>query len=512
MKNESRTNRSIINILVGIISYALIVLIGLVTRRVLTDTMGLSIVGVNGEFTAIISMLSLTELGIGTAIIFHMYKPLAENDQETIISLMQAYSKIYKIIALVVLILGVSLTPFLQYWIKEQYDYVFLTSVFLLMVLDVVVTYLFAYKRSIINADQNGFKVTIISTISNILLNISKIIILLVSKNYILFLLVSIIFHLGENIIISMLADKMYPYLKTKKKIPLAPGTKRGIKSTVKAVGLHYIGMYFINGCDNIVISSILGSVIEGIYSNYYTIIIAFKQLLTQITQGIIPSFGNMLVKDNKEKAHLIFMDAMFINFIIVNFVSISLYICLNPFVKLWIPNRPFLGMDVVLILVINFYFEGISEMLGSVRASAGLFGPDRWLHILLAILNLIISIPLTHRNGIVGVFIGTLICYIIKNIVVLPNIVYRNIFDIKVSVYYKKLFIYCLSTFVFACITQLIVNIVPKYNGILDFVISAVICCIVPNLLVLIFYFKTKEFAYLLKIVNVYKNKLLKR
>jgi O-antigen/teichoic acid export membrane protein len=504
-----RTKNSLRNVLVGIIAQLLMVTIGFVSRRVFIDTLGNEMLGINGLFLSIISMLSLTELGIGVAIICNLYKPLADNDEIKITALIQFFKKTYRIIVLIILCLGIILMPFLKNFLKEEINNIFLLIVFSLFLVDCAIPYFFAHKRSLIFADQKNYLITMVSSSSNILNSILQIVILIITKNYILYLSIKIIIRLLENIIISMIADKKYPFIKNDNKPILEKQTKDNIISNTKALSLHYVGNYLINGVDNIIISKFLGIVIVGFYSNYYLIITTLITFLSQFSTGILASFGNMVNKESREKSLGIFKKADFINFVIYNFSAISLLCLFNPFITLWINPDSLFSIPVVIMLSLNFYITGIAGVLGSIRASAGIFKPDRYVHLLMAVLNLIVSISLVQIIGIIGVFIGTLLCLLIKEISILPSIVYQNIFKISVKEYYKKLVTYCLTTVFAASITMYVCTFIITQGGWLFFLLRCGVCVIIPNIIIIILFRKTEEFIYMKTMI---KNLITKR
>ena len=434
-----RIKNSFRNVSVGFAAQILLVTVGFVSRKIFITTLGNEMLGVNGLFTSIISMLSLTELGIGTAIICNLYKPLADKDEPKITALVQFFRKTYSVIGFVVLGLGIAVTPFLNVLLKENMDTVFLSVVFLLFLVDTVMSYFFAHKRSLIFADQRNYIVTVVSTLTNVLTSVLQIVILLMTQNYVLYLSIKIVIRLFENVMIARIADKRYPFIKDARKLSLEKQTKDNIVSNTKALSLHYIGNYLINGTDNIIISKFLGVIIVGFYSNYFLILTTLKTFLNQFATGIVASFGNLIVQESNEKSYDVFKKAYFVGYVIYNFAAISLLCLFNPFISLWINPESLLAFPVVAILSLNFFITGITEVLGSVRTSAGIFRPDRYLHLLLAVLNLIVSIGLIQVIGIIGVFLGTLLCLLIKEVSVLPSIVYRNIFKMPVKEYYKS-------------------------------------------------------------------------
>lgn len=289
------------------------------------------------------------------------------------------------------------------------------------------------------------------------------------------------------------------------------PQVKQSIIVTVKAVALHFIGIYLINGTDSIIIANVVGATAAGIYSNYFLITSTVRTFLSQVPNGILASFGNMLVESDSEKSHDVFMKAFFAGFTLVSCSSISMYVCFNPFISIWISPKALFSMGVVLIIVVNFYVESVSDMLGTLRAGAGLYKPDSLLHIVLAALNLVISIGLAHVIGVFGVFLGTFVCYTIKDIIVLPKIVYHHIFKRSAKIYYKKIAICTGSTAIWGSITFFLSAMVAFSNPILSLAVKILICLTVPNLLLIICYHKTSEFKFCISFIANAKSKILK-
>jgi len=498
-----RTKHSMRNVIVGIVSQTLIVIIGFVSRKILIVTLGYELAGINGLLTPVISALALTELGIGTAIICNLYKPLADNDEHKITSLVQFYAKAYRWIGLIVLVLGLAITPFLNVLLKDPMDPKYLAVVFLLFLSDTVISYFFAHKRSLIFADQRNDIVMTVSTVSTITASLVQIAILLLTKNYILYLSIKVAIRVIENIVLARIADKRYAYLKHAPRIPLERDVRGRIVSNTKALSLHYVGNYLINGTDNIIISKFLGLVINAFYANYFLIITTLRALISQFSTGIMASFGNMLAEENSEKSYDVFRKAYFVNFAIYNFTAVSLLCLFNSFITLWIGSESLLSLPVVMILSLNFYITGISEVLGSLRTSAGVFQPDKYLHIALSALNLIVSIGLVQVIGIFGVFLGTLLCLLIKEITVLPRIVYKRILNVPVREYYKR-FVPCfLTTMLSAGLSAFICLYAIPISGLVGFLLKCATCLIIPNGLVILLYRKTNEYVYARELIR---------
>lgn len=511
-----------VNVLVGMSSYVVITLASFVVRKFLFNAVGADINGVNAVFLNVLSMLSLTELGFGTAIIFNLYRTLADDNRDQTAALMQLYSKIYKIVAAVVGGIGVCLLPFLTRFFKGDISGYqngtfkgkeLLILVFLLMLADTVVSYLFAYKRAIIIADQKGFRVQMVSTGANLALNAFQIVGLLLTGNYILFLIIKVAFRLIENLTVAHISNQMFPYIKASGKRKLDPVIRANIISNIKAVSLHYVGLYLINGTTSLLISMLISPVIAGFYAFYSLILTSMRSFLLQLTQGVTPSFGNMLAKTDRERSVTIFHKTLFVCFALMNFTGVGLLILINPVISVWFGPQCVLALPAVIVLVLDFYIVNLAEMLGSLRASAGMYRPDRWVQIILAGFNLAISYLLWRKIGLTGLFLGPMICHIIKEILVVPQIVYRNIFKTGPMQYYRRFFQYFISTVAFALTAMGIVSLLPS-NGNLIFGLATklAVVLVIPNGLLILLYHRTEEFRYCVDLGKTTFRKVFKR
>ena len=274
VKQRSRTENSIINSTMSIITQVLTVILNFAVKTVFIKMLNDEYLGVNGLFTNIITMLSLADLGIGIAIPYSLYKPLAEKDEQKINILMNFYKKIYNIIGMVVLLIGLSLTPFLGLIIKDIPDNVpNLSLIYMLFVIHSASSYFFVYKKFLIDSDQKGYITSRIIFAFSTILSIIQIILLVITKNYILFLLASIIMVILQNIYISYKANKMYPFIKNKTNDKLSKDDVKDIKKNVSSLFIYKVGTVIMNGTDNIIISKFIGLIIVGFYSNYVLII-----------------------------------------------------------------------------------------------------------------------------------------------------------------------------------------------------------------------------------------------
>ena len=207
-----RTSYSIKNSISSIASNIIIMLLGFIAQTVFIKLLGSEYLGLNSLFLNIISMLSITELGISSAIIYNLYKPLNDDNKEDIKSLMLFYKKCYFVIAFIILVIGLIILPFLNIIVGTHNIEENIKIIFMLFISDSIFTYLFSYKRSLLIADQKNYVINITHIICLIILNIIQISILFIFKNYYIYLIISILFKVIENISISLIVNHKYPY------------------------------------------------------------------------------------------------------------------------------------------------------------------------------------------------------------------------------------------------------------------------------------------------------------
>lgn len=509
-----RINNSIKNIFASLIGQFVAIALNFITRSIFVKTLGAEYLGVNGLFTNIISILTLAEMGIGSAIIYSLYKPIAENDNYKIKGLMHFYNKAYKIISLIILVIGVILIPFIPNIANSNMDLKQIIIIYILFLINSVSSYLYAYKKSLIIANQKDYILSIYKNIFKILLNVLQVTVLIISKNYILFLLIQIFITLLENIIVAQKANKMYPILLAKDDVKLDEAESKGIIKNVKALLYHKIGGVIVNSTDNILISKFVGINWVGIYSNYYLIIGALNLIIGQAFTAITASVGNLNAVESKEKSYDTYKVILFLNFWIAGFSSICLWILFNPFITLWIGEEYLFSNNIVIIIVINFYMLTIRRATLVYKDSFGLFWNDRYKPLIESVINIVISIILAPKLGVLGVFIGTLLSTILAPFWIEPYVLYKYGFKIRVIEFFKIFIKYTFVIFLAGIITTIICNNMIELT-VFNFMKKSIICIILPNFLFIIFFYKSNEFKKMIDIfkyiMNIFRMKKVK-
>lgn len=499
-----RSEYSVKNSITSVISNLVAIVVGFISQALFIRILGAEYLGLNGLFTNILTVLSFFELGIGNAIVFHLYRPISENNINKIKSLMKFYKKAYNIIATIVFFCGVVIMPFLPIIVGTISIDINIYIVYFMFVASTVSSYLLMYKRNLIYANQKNFIINIIHILYLILMNSFQIIVLYITKNYYLYLGIKIIFQILENIINSIIANRLYPYIKDKnvKKLDLA--TKNDIFSKVKALAFHKIGTVVVTGTDNILISSFFGVKMVGIYSNYALVINAIITLFGQIITSTTASVGNLLTANNKEANFTVFKKVRFLNFILASLGSIGILVAIKPFISLWVGKKYILNNCILLILVINCFQNIMKCTFNTFKDSGGIWVEDKYIPIIESIANLILSIIFLKLLGLAGVFLGTIVSSLILWLYSYPKYVYKKLFKRKYMDYLKEFFGYLTLFVITAVITYAcssVVNIPNSY--LLDFILKGMIAVVVPCTIFVIVFRKTENFKYYFNLIK---------
>lgn len=364
------------------------------------------------------------------------------------------------------------------------------------------ISYFFSYKRSLIIADQKRYITAIFRYVFFFVLNVTQIIVLLLTRNYILFLILQVINTLAENVFISIKADKMYPFLNEDIIDPLNDDEKTRIRRDIKALMYHKIGGSLVTGTDNLIISKFVGIISVGLYSNYLLITNAINTILTVVFESLTASVGNLGATASKQKQFVTFETTNFAGFWLYSFCSICLMVLLNPFIELWVGRDYLLTSDTVLLIVFVFYLNGMRRSVLVFKNALGLYWEDRYKPIIQVIVNIVTSIILAIIMGINGVFIGTIISIFSTCFWVEPYVLYKHGFNKRIKHYMSKYLIYTVVMMVAGMITYYVGRVFSKAS-IIHFIGRAILCLVLPNLIYVLAFSRTREYNDLLRIVK---------
>lgn len=455
----NRTRNSLLNISTGLIWQVLSLVVGFVVRSVFIYQLGATYLGLSGLFGNILSILSFTELGFGQAIIFALYKPIAENNIEKIAQLMALFRRIYNWMFVIVAVLGTSLTPFLNFFINKPVDIPHLTIIYLLYVTANATSYLFRYNNSLLFASQKTYISTIISYYFTLGSALLQVVILILWKDFIAYLLVTVISGILQNIIISLKVRKIYPFLKTMRSAKLPKSDTDKIKKDVKALVIYKIGTLSLNSTDNIIISKFVGLIVVGLYSNYLLLCSSISGFLGTIFSNITASIGHMNATESDEYKTEMFFKIDMATFWFYGLTSICLYTCMSPFVLFWLGPDYVLSDATCFIIAFNQYIGGMLYSSFNYRQTMGLFQQGKMRPIVSAILNIVLSVILAIYFGLPGVLWGTALTRLLTNVWFDPYIVFKRGLKKNPLIYFKN-YSFKLAIFV---ITALTCNAVSK-------------------------------------------------
>lgn len=502
METKTRTEYSARNTSVALLSRLTAIAMGYLLRVVFTHTLSESYVGVNGLFTDIIQVLSLSEMGIGTAITFALYRPIAEGDVEKQKSLMQLFKKFYNAVAVIVAVAGCALIPFMDVFIKDYENVEHLTLIYVLYLINTICSYLLIYKKTLMDAHQLLYIGTFYQTMSWVVQDVLQIIVLVWNHDFMMFLLINIATTVLCNVAISVRANKLYPYLKEKKAAPLPEEERKGIFANIRAMLMHKIGTVIVNNTDNLLLSAFVGLASVGSYSNYYLVIGSIRQMLNQVYQGITASVGNLGVTEDEGHIREVFEAVFFIGQWMYGFAFICLYELLNPFIEISFGEQYVFPEAIVFVLCLNFFMNGMRNATLTFRDSMGLFWYDRHKAIVEAVLNLVISLLFVHSMGVVGVFLGTLFSMALTSLWVEPYVLYKHGFHKSCISYFIRYFIYVAVIGAGWYATDLLcrglvaLSIISPWPTL---ILRLIICLVIPNLWFLVVYGRTSEFRFLM-------------
>lgn len=310
---ESRTQNASRNILTSLENRIILFLLTFISRKLFINYIGIEYLGINGLFANILTLLSMADLGISTALNVSLYKPIADHDEKKIAALIYFFSRIYLIISVAVGVIGISLVPFLKYLINLDQAVPNVTLYYILFVIKNICSYLVVYKSSLLYADQKSYIINKVDMIVGIVKLCAQIVFTIITKSYLLFLLVDIFSVIARNLVVSAKATKSYPFLNIKTR--LGKREQKDVFTNVSSIFIYKISFALINGTDNILISIIVGTFYVGLYSNYLIITDGIEAVISILFNSLTASVGNLIAQEDEDTRYNIFKVMQMISF-----------------------------------------------------------------------------------------------------------------------------------------------------------------------------------------------------
>ncbi len=504
MKCEnSRTANTILNTVMGILNVFCNIVLNFILRTIFIYILGIQYTGVSSVFSGILGLLSLSELGISVAITTALYKPLYNKDEEKIRKLMRFYKVAYRFIALFIFIFGMILTPFLKYLVTDIPD--IKESIYIIFVLYIVktsVSYLLIYKTTILNADQKQYIVKKTETVCLLARYIIEIIFLVIFKNFMVYLVIEILSTILQNIIVTNKATKLYPYAFRKTNQKLEKSEIKSLFKDIKGLTMYKISGSIGNSIDSLLISSFIGVSAAGLLANYTLISQQIQNLILQFLNSTTASIGNLRAEGNNERQLLVFNRLFYISFFIINFCSTCLFVLFNPFIMLWIGEQYLLSIEIAFVIAFDSFLYILLQAIVPFRTANGIFIKGQYRPLITSILNIILSIVLIRKLGIFGTILATIICRLVTQWYD-PFILFKYIFNAPFVKFYIRYLLYIFIFLVSSFITYFITSLIIMPNPIASFLLKCILCCIIPNVCVFLFTFKTEEYRFCINFFN---------
>ena len=495
-KNASR------NIIFGVLLKVYQIVCPFIIRTAMIYILGMEYVGLNSLFTAILQVLNMTELGVGTAMVFSMYKPIAEDESDKICALMQLYKQYYRIIGGIIAVVGLAITPVVPMLISQgtQIPLNIYYLYWLNLGYTVLSYWLFAYKNSILQAHQRNDVISKVTLATNTCMYVLQFGLLVISKNYYLYL-IGMLFGLAmSNVVTAVVADKMYPEYKAHGK--LSHEEKKEINKRIKDLFTAKVGGVIQNSTDSIVISVFLGLTILGQYNNYYYILNSVFGFIVIVLNACLAGIGNSLVLETKEKNYNDLLKIALLIEWISCFASCSLLCLYQPFVTLWVGHDNVLPFGINIGLAIYLYIIATNQMLCLYKDASGIWHSDRFRPLITAAANLIMNLVSVRFLGLYGIVLSTVISLLCIGIPWLIHNLFRTVFDRSSKEFSLMLIKYATSAILVSCATYFVANLI-SYDGILQIIIRLLLCILIPNLSYFMLYRNTPEFSGVITLVG---------
>ncbi len=504
-----RSERSVKNSLYAIVGQAVSLIFGFVTRIVFANKLGDAYLGLNNIFYSVLSLLSLSELGMGAAFTFALYSPIADDDRERIGRVMNLYSAAYRVVAAIVTVLGLCLVPFLPLITESVPDISNITLIYLLFLANSAASYLFSYKRALITASEQDYKNSVNISLFSIIQNVLQLVLLIVAESFVLYVAAQLVCTVASNVAISHTAGKMFPYLKAVKGFP-EKSELDSIKSNVKAMFMTRFGSVAVTGTDNLLIASVDVALV-GIYSNYLLLLQTVQVILTQVINAVTASVGNLIAEGSERRGET-YRNIIFAVAWLYGFSAVALDTLMGRFIEIAFGGDWLLSGAVVHIMALNFLLAGIRQTNQMFINAGGLFESVKWRGFVEAAVNLGVSALFLFYfdMGLLGVLLGTTVSHLFVGVIWETVCVGHYCIKDGIRTYAVNNLIYTAVIFAVCLINRYVCSLIP--TTVFGFVGAAATTAILPNLVFALLSVRTPQFAFFADVAKRMAGKLYRR
>lgn len=506
----SRSKSTMLNSSILTLVQIFTILVKFITQTIFIKYLGKEYLGLNGLFTNVLSVLSFAELGVGSAIVFSLYSPLAHRDEKSISGLMNLFQKAYNAIGIIIAVAGLVMIPVLPFLIKDYHSLTHVSLYFILYISNSVVSYFFTYKRSLLIADQKEYISALNQLKYTALQVVLQVAVLFFFHSYAYYLIVAIITTLLSNFTISRKVDRLYPYLSQHKDVKVDKKSLHIIRNNIVGMVGSKIGSIVVRSTDNLLLSAFMGIYVVGVYSNYLLIVTSISSIFTKLISSVTASVGNLIAEDNKKRTFDVFKTHYTINFFIVAISAGCLFVSLNPFIKFWAGKSYTLALSIVVVIVLNYFFDQLRQSSLTFITAYGLFVANGKKSVVEAIMNFAFSFTLLvgFHLGIRGVLLGTILTNLILNSWWEPLLLFRAGFGFRKKYMRFYLINYWLCNLTSLIFTFLIAQLIFHLDGYLNTsnfliaLLNSVLMVIFQIIFFTLFYSRTSGYKYLIRTI----------
>ena len=498
-----KTKNTINGSIFGIVNKLIITIFPFIIRTLIIKCLGEQYAGLNGLFSSILEVLSLAELGFGSAMVYNMYKPIDDGDKTKIRALLMYYKKIYLLLGTIILLIGLCITPFIQYFINGTYPSdINLHIVFMIYLINSSCSYFaLAYQSSILIAHQRNDIKYNIHSILIVFMYIIQIIVLVVVKNYYVYIIFTPVFTILINVITAIVTRKKFPDYYPKGSISIEE--KKNIRKLLKALIGHRLGAVVLNATDNIVISAFLGLTILTIFGNYYYILNAVFSMIYIIAQSMVAGIANLIIKSNIEYNEKLLMHLLFAFSVLVGICSCCFVGLYQLFMKIWVGEEFVLPFVYVLLFTFYFYVRSIRYVILVFKDACGMWQADFWKPYVESLTNLVINIVLVLlTKQLWGIILSSIISMLFVAFPWEVNVFYKNYFDKNPSIYYFNIIKYFLVNIIVIAITFIVSSFTDYfiYNDYINLIVKLILIVCIGGILYVLVYFRTENFKFIIE------------
>lgn len=498
-----RTKNAARNIIFGSALKIYQILLPFIMRTIMIYFMGVEYLGLNSLFTSVLQVLNLAELGVGSAMVYSMYKPIAEDDTYRICALMRLYRTYYNVIGGVIAIVGLAITPFIPHLIKG--DLPSDVNVFILYLMNLALTvlsyWLFAYKNSLFLAHQRTDVPSKILLATTTVQYVLQIIALIILKNYYVYILVAMASQVMTNIVTAVAATKLYPDYNPKGE--LTKSEVNNINQRIRDLFTSKIGTVIVNSADTIVISAFLGLTVLAVYQNYYYILTSIIGIVSIVFASCTAGIGNSVIVESKEKNYNDLKKFTFLISWIAGFCACCFLCLFQPAMEIWVGKDLMLEFSAVVCFVIYYFIYEINQLLNTYKDAAGMWHEDRFRPLVTAVANLSLNLIIVRFIGIYGIILSTVLSMLFVGMPWLVHNLFTVLFDkSQMRDYLKHLGTYVIVVGISCLLCGAVCSFV-EFAPWVTLMVRLMLCCLIPNVFYLILYRKTPEFQQCMQLLD---------